>query len=102
MIPVQVRILEVHNKSRRPYKAPSFTEEEEEVLWKAETFGSKNSTRSYFFYVVALNAIFWPIMSSIEGKPISILTIGFEISANAATSIMRYQEEQTIMKTPKN
>ena len=41
-------------------------------------------------------------MSSIEGKPISILTIGFEISANAATSIMRYQDEQTIMKTPKN
>ena len=29
------------------------------MLWKAETFGSKNSTRSYFFYVVALNAIFW-------------------------------------------
>nr|XP_058948968.1 lutropin-choriogonadotropic hormone receptor-like [Pocillopora verrucosa] len=28
-------------------------------------------------------------MSSIEGKPISILTIGFEVSANAATSIMR-------------
>ena len=41
-------------------------------------------------------------MSSIEGKPISILTIGFEVSANAVTSIMRYQEEQTIMKTPKN
>ena len=41
-------------------------------------------------------------MSSIEGKPISILTIGFEVSANAATSITRYQEEQTIMKTLKN
>ena len=30
-----------HDKSRRPYKAPSFTEEEEKVPWKAETFGSK-------------------------------------------------------------
>ena len=41
-------------------------------------------------------------MSSIEGKPISILTIGFEVSANAATSITRYEEEQTMVKTPKN
>ena len=41
-------------------------------------------------------------MSSIEGKPISILTFEFEVSANAATSITRYQEEQTIMKTLKN
>ena len=41
-------------------------------------------------------------MSSIEGKPISILTIGFEVSANAVTSITRYQDEQTIMKTLKN
>ena len=41
-------------------------------------------------------------MSSIEGKPISILTIGFEVFANAVTSITRYQEEQTIMKTLKN
>ena len=40
-------------------------------------------------------------MSSIEGKPISILTIGFEVFANAVTSITRYQEEQTIMKTLK-
>ena len=41
-------------------------------------------------------------MSSIEGKPISTFTFEFEVSANAATSITRYQEEQTIMKTPKN
>ena len=39
-------------------------------------------------------------MSSIEGKPISTFTFGFEVSANAVTS--RYQEEQTMMKTPKN
>ena len=43
-----------------------------------------------------------PIMSSIEGKPISTLTIGFEVSANAATYITRYQEEQTIIRTLKN
>ena len=41
-------------------------------------------------------------MSSIEGKPISTFTFGFEVSANAATSITRYEEEQAIMKTPKN
>ena len=41
-------------------------------------------------------------MSSIEGKPIPTLTFEFEVSANAVTSITRYQEEQTIMKTPKN
>ena len=41
-------------------------------------------------------------MSSIEGKPISTFTFEFEVSANEATSIMRYQEEQTIMKTLKN
>ena len=40
-------------------------------------------------------------MSSIEGKPISTFTIGFEVSVNAVTSITRYQEEQTIMKTLK-
>ena len=34
---VQVRLCEVHNKSRRPCKALSFTEEEEEVQWKVET-----------------------------------------------------------------
>ena len=41
-------------------------------------------------------------MGSIEGKPISTFTFEFEVSANAAISITRYQEEQTIMKTPKN
>ena len=41
-------------------------------------------------------------MSSIEGKPISSFTFEFEVSANAATSITRYQEEQTVMKTLKN
>ena len=41
-------------------------------------------------------------MSSIEGKPTSTFTFGFEVSANAATSIMRYQEEQTMVKTLKN
>ena len=41
-------------------------------------------------------------MSSIEGKPISTFTFKFEVSANAATSITRYQDEQTIMKTLKN
>ena len=43
-----------------------------------------------------------PIMSSIEGKPISTFTFGFEVSANAVTSITRYQEEQTMVKTLKN
>ena len=38
-------------------------------------------------------------MSSIEGKPISTFTFGFEVSANAVTSITRYQEEQTMVKT---
>ena len=41
-------------------------------------------------------------MSSIEGKPISTFTFEFEVSANAATSITRFQEEQTIMNTLKN
>ena len=41
-------------------------------------------------------------MSNIEGKPISTYTFEFEVSANAVTSITRYQEEQTIMKTLKN
>ena len=41
-------------------------------------------------------------MSSIEGKPISTFTFEFEVFANAATSITRYQEEQTVMKTLKN
>ena len=40
-------------------------------------------------------------MSSIEGKPISTYIFEFEVSANAVTSITRYQEEQTIMKTLK-
>ena len=40
-------------------------------------------------------------MSSIEGKPISTFTFGFEVSANAVTSITRYQEEQTMVKTLK-
>ena len=43
-----------------------------------------------------------PIMSSIEEKPISTFTFGFEVSANAVTSITRYQEEQTMVKTLKN
>ena len=41
-------------------------------------------------------------MSSIEGKPISTFTFGFEVFASAVTSITSYQEEQTIMKTLKN
>ena len=41
-------------------------------------------------------------MSSIEGKPISTFTFEFEVSTNTVTSITRYQEEQTIMKTLKN
>ena len=41
-------------------------------------------------------------MSNIEGKPISTYTFEFEVSANAVTSMTRYQEEQTIMKTLKN
>ena len=41
-------------------------------------------------------------MSNIEGKPISTYTFEFEVSVNAVTSITRYQEEQTIMKTLKN
>ena len=41
-------------------------------------------------------------MSNIEGKPISTYIFEFEVSANAATPITRYQEEQTIMKTLKN
>ena len=40
-------------------------------------------------------------MSSIEGKPISTFTFEFEVSENAVTSIMRYQEEQTMVKTLK-
>ena len=41
-------------------------------------------------------------MSSIEGKPFSTFTFEFEVFANAATSIMEYQEEQAIMKTLKS
>ena len=41
-------------------------------------------------------------MSGIEGKPISTFTFGFEVSANAVTSITSYQEEQTMVKTLKN
>ena len=48
----------------------------------------------------------WPIMSSIEGKPISASNLGLKslnFSRNAATSsMMRYQEEQIMMKTLKS